>query len=133
MYQRHLIFAILLASGACVSKSPARTPFERGYQSAAYDRCLASARGVRPIEHCAALEIDDQRRQLDPSYADLLATQPLSLRTLLIRDQNRWDEAMQAHCMVFSRRPGSLNSMKAQACFLDEIISRRRELARNRD
>jgi uncharacterized protein YecT (DUF1311 family) len=102
-----------------------------GAYSAAYDACLAAAKGVRPIEHCTAQEIDLQRRLLDARYKALLARQSPGQRERLVRRQGAWEQAMQARCLVFSRRRGSLNSMKAQGCFLDEIIKRRRELARD--
>ena len=127
--QRLLVLGILAAAGA--GASPASPKAAGDTYSAAYDACLAGAKGVRPIEHCTAQEIDLQRRLLDARYHAVLAALPPGRRARFVRRQRAWDDAMQARCTVFSRRRGSFNSMKAQACFLDEIIRRRKELARD--
>ena len=127
MCRRLPVLAALLAVAACASAEPPEAL--RGDTSAAYDKCLKGVVGVRPIEHCTAMEIDRQRRALDTTYVGLLAALPPARRRHLVQAQRDWERAMHARCRVFSRRRGSLNSMKAQACILDDLIKRRSELA----
>jgi uncharacterized protein YecT (DUF1311 family) len=122
-----LVF-LLAASAASAAQPP--SDGLQSYYSAGYIACLAVARGVRPIEHCTAQEIALQRQALDARYRGLLASRRGDERIRLVAGERAWDARTQAHCILFSRRRGSLNSMKAQACFLDETIRRRAQLER---
>lgn len=118
----------LLATNA--SATPLSQRAERAFYSHGYARCLETAHGVRPQAHCTAQEIDFQRSALDARYSALLASLHRGARVRVGERERAWDDRMQTQCTVFSRRRGSLNSMKAQDCFLSEIISRRSELER---
>ena len=120
-----VLFLLLATSAAATPLSPAR---ERTYYSPAYVRCLDITHGVRPREHCTAQEIGHQRSALDARYNRLLVTLHGHARARLSASEQSWEDRMQAHCTVFSRRRGSLNSVKAQDCFLSATIDRRAEL-----
>lgn len=97
------------------------------YYSLAYQSCLQDAKAVRAIQECNAREIQYQQNELHHDLQALLAARPDD-QVSLEDDQNRWADAAYPPCVVFSRRQGSLNSMKAQDCFRDEIIKRRMAL-----
>jgi len=90
--------------------------------------CLKSAKGMRAMQHCDSQEVDLQQRALDREFARLLKAHPHD-RALLKGDEAAWVERKDAKCLVFSRRRGSLNSLKAMDCFRDEISARRQELS----
>src|SRR5689334_8239491 len=122
---------LFLALRSCVSPASSLPETQSAYHSAAYNRCLEAARGVRPREHCTAREIERQARALDVTYRELVARLHNRQRDGLATRESDWSSRMQAECTVYSRRRGSLNSMKAHDCFLRETIRRRAVLARS--
>jgi uncharacterized protein YecT (DUF1311 family) len=124
-----VVAGLVAVAGCVIAAAPvATTPDRAVWRSGTYERCLTSAHGMRPIEHCTAGEIDRQRAALERRSAKLLNGLSGQSRDKFIADQSAWDAGMEARCTVFSRRRGSLNSMKAQDCFLAEIVKRRSAL-----
>lgn len=121
-----IAFCFLAATSANAAPLPQQV--ERAYYSPAYARCLAHTHGVRPREHCTAVEIDIQRAALDRRVATLLDRLNDGARTRFAANEHAWDDRTETQCSVYSRRRGSLNSVKAQDCFLSETISRRAAL-----
>src|SRR5271157_4461400 len=95
-----------------------------GQYSAAYQPCLETAKAVRQIQHCNSEEIGRQQAAMSRAFQALLYARPGD-RSRLQFDQDRWAELMNTGCEEFSRRQGSLNSMKAQDCFRDSFMRRR--------
>lgn len=107
-------------SSSAVSDAAAEAEFRPGYPV-----CLKAHPAVRPSERCTADEIDYQDARLDAEYHTLLKRLHGAARTDLRADQEHWSQALNDECMVFSHRQGSLNSMKAQDCFLYGAARRR--------
>jgi uncharacterized protein YecT (DUF1311 family) len=120
----------LWALAGCVSASPpgGAGASDDAWYSPSYTSCLKTAHGVRPIEHCTAGEIAFQRGALDRLHAAGLAARSGARRDAFVADERAWNDEVEARCAVFSRRRGSLNSMKAQDCFLHAAVARRRDL-----
>lgn len=127
MMRMSAAFFLLFATGAAAT--PLSPAAERAYYSPGYVHCLDVTRGVRPREHCTAQEIDHQRGALDARYNALLAARHGHARARFASEERTWENRMETRCTVFSRRRGSLNSVRAQDCFLSETIARRAELA----
>ncbi len=125
-----IVAAALCLFAVSAEAAPLSAHAERAFYSPAYSHCLETAHAVRPQEHCTAQEINFQRSALDARYAAILGGLHDGARARFAARERAWEAAMQAQCSVFSRRRGSLNSMKAQDCFLSETISRRGALAR---
>lgn len=92
--------------------------------------CLKQHPAVRPSEHCTAEEIEFQDARLDVEYRALLNSLHGAARDALQADQQHWSQTLNDECQVFSRRQGSLGSMKAQDCFLYGAARRRVVLER---
>ncbi len=79
------------------------------------------------MQHCDSQEVEFQQRKLDRIFASLIKARPAD-RSRLETGQAAWSDRKDAKCLVYSRRRGSLNSLKAMDCFRDEIIQRQLEL-----
>jgi uncharacterized protein YecT (DUF1311 family) len=109
------LIPIIIAASLAASGSPQ------------FDACLKTAKGMRATQHCASQEVALQERKLDRVFAALLKAHPRR-HAQLRAEQAAWSDRKDAKCEVFSRRRGSLNSLKAMDCFRHEIIERRRAL-----
>jgi len=121
---KYLATAILFAGAVAAPAHAAGDSEIASYYSAAYQTCLQTAKAMRPVQHCNAQEIEYQEAALDREFQALLAAHPAD-RARLQSEQDGWKDQTEATCTVFSRRQGSLNSMKAQDCFRIEAIRRR--------
>jgi uncharacterized protein YecT (DUF1311 family) len=119
---------VLCLYAASAEAAPLSAEREESFYSPGYEHCLAITHGLRPREHCTAQEIEFQRNALEDRYTTLRNASHGRARQRLTDGQQSWQSRMDARCTVFSRRRGSLNSVKAQDCFLSETIARRAEL-----
>jgi len=132
---RHLVMLIagVVLAAHCFAREAAANPrADRSHPaptSREFARCAKHAKGMRAMQHCDSQEVDFQQRQLDRAFAHLIATRPGDRERLEV-GQAAWSQRKDAKCMVFSRRRGSLNSLKAMDCFREEIAKRRRELTK---
>lgn len=102
----------------------AETEFRPGYAL-----CLQKNHAVRPMEECTAAEIEFQKAEEAREYQTLLARWTGAPHDRLQAEEAAWSQTLDARCLVFSRRRGSLGSMKAQDCWLYGTALRRVVLA----
>ena len=119
-----LVLATLIAVVALAPPSFAGAAMHGPRPSREFTHCLKSAKGMRAMQHCDSHEVEGQQRALDRELANLVKARPRD-RARLEADEAAWAERKDAKYLVFSRRRGSLNSLKAMDCFRDEIIARR--------
>ena len=118
-----VVFAWLAASPAFATDS---ADVDAQY-SATFKACISTPKAMRGMQECDLHEVEYQDAALDRIFQALLAARPGD-RVRLQSEQGAWKDRKDAQCMVFSRRRGSANSLKAMDCFRDEAIKRRMEL-----
>ena len=121
------LILITLIAGVVAAPSFARAAVQDPRPSREFTHCLKSAKGMRAMQHCDSQEVDVQQRALDREFAALAKARPRD-HARLEADEAAWGERKDVKCLLFSRRRGSLNSLKAMDCFRDEIMARRQEL-----
>lgn len=92
--------------------------------------CLRQHPALRLEEECTATEIDYQNAELDKEHRALRGRLRGAARRTSAAEQAHWSKALNDKCLALSRRQGSLNSVRAQDCFLDGAARRRIVLER---
>ena len=118
-----LAFGLLGASSAFATDS---ADVDAQY-STTFKACIGAPKAMRALQECVSHEVEYQDAALDRIFQALLAARPDD-RARLQSEQDAWKDRKDAQCMVFSRRRGSANSLRAMDCFRDEAIKRRMEL-----
>jgi uncharacterized protein YecT (DUF1311 family) len=92
--------------------------------SPAFKACTENPMPMRVLQECNAREIEYQQDALNREFQALLAAWPHD-RDRLQAEEDRWRDKTSAACGELGLRQGSLNSLKAEDCFLTETIKRR--------